>query len=84
MSSIPTRMTTPEGLAAATSDQLATMYGILNARAVAADRRSVACSRAMALRDRVAEEVSRRGLLIRPSYLPGTYNVGTLAEVSPS
>lgn len=63
-------------------DQLGTAYTIAAARALAADRQSVACSRAMALRERVANEASRRGAVIR-KMADGGYACGRSADFNP-
>jgi hypothetical protein len=66
-----------------TWDQLAMAYDILNDRAVAASVQSVACSRAMALRDRVSDEVSRRGCVIRRAAVGCPAMVGYPADFVP-
>lgn len=71
-------------------DQLAIAYRILNTRALDA-RTSTGRTRAMNARERVADEVSRRGLVIRSNRhnsisLPEAevvYMVGRLADFTP-
>lgn len=73
---------TPTLLPTFTYDQLAAAYTIAAERALAAPVGSIARARAVALRERIGNEASRRGLLVRKSFT-GSYVVGPASWFEP-
>jgi hypothetical protein len=75
------QITRATDLSVLAADTLGVAYGIFNARALAAE--SVhAAGRALAARDRIAAEVSRRGFMVR-RLSDGSYYAGPPSHFEP-